>query len=218
MASEPSSEATIFNSARQIGSTVDRAEFLNEACGDDTALRQRVEKLLQAFDEESQFLEKPAPGLAETIVPDSSPDASGAFIQAELAPSFDDDPAAVLSDANHSVLKMLGKTLNEVPCVSLQESNVERDDPIARLNSPEVPRSESDSRYQLQGEIARGGMGAIIKGHDNILGRELAIKVLLDSHKNKPEVIQRFVEEAQIGGQLQHPGIAPVYELDQFLA
>ena len=32
----------------------------------------------------------------------------------------------------------------------------------------------------------------------------------------KPEVIQRFVEEAQIGGQLQHPGIAPIYELGQF--
>jgi serine/threonine protein kinase len=40
--------------------------------------------------------------------------------------------------------------------------------------------------------------------------------VLLDTHKDKPEVIQRFIEEAQIGGQLQHPGIAPVYELGQF--
>ena len=39
---------------------------------------------------------------------------------------------------------------------------------------------------------------------------------LLDVHKDKPEVIQRFVEEAQIGGQLQHPGIVPVYELGQF--
>ena len=54
------------------------------------------------------------------------------------------------------------------------------------------------------------------KGRDTDLGRDLAIKVLLDSHKDKPEVIQRFVEEAQIGGQLQHPGIAPVYELGQF--
>ncbi|MCA9046979.1 MAG: serine/threonine protein kinase, partial [Planctomycetaceae bacterium] len=78
------------------------------------------------------------------------------------------------------------------------------------------PKSDSDGRYQLQGEIARGGMGAIIKGRDTDLGRDLAIKVLLDSHKDKPEVIQRFIEEAQIGGQLQHPGIAPVYELGQF--
>ena len=40
--------------------------------------------------------------------------------------------------------------------------------------------------------------------------------MLLDSHKDKSAVIQRFIEEAQIGGQLQHPGIAPVYELGQF--
>jgi serine/threonine protein kinase len=59
-------------------------------------------------------------------------------------------------------------------------------------------------------------MGAIIKGRDTDLGRDLAIKVLLDQHKDKPAVVQRFIEEAQIGGQLQHPGIVPIYELGQF--
>ena len=59
-------------------------------------------------------------------------------------------------------------------------------------------------------------MGAILKGRDTDLGRDLAVKVLLDQHKDKPDVVQRFVEEAQIGGQLQHPGIAPIYELGQF--
>ena len=56
----------------------------------------------------------------------------------------------------------------------------------------------------------------ILRGRDTDLGRDLAVKVLLDQHIEKPEVIQRFVEEAQIGGQLQHPGIAPVYELGRF--
>ena len=89
-------------------------------------------------------------------------------------------------------------------------------DPIVRPRSKEIPADHVNSRYQLAGEIARGGMGAIIKGRDVDLGRDLAIKVLLDSHKDKPDVIQRFIEEAQIGGQLQHPGIVPVYELGQF--
>ncbi len=89
-------------------------------------------------------------------------------------------------------------------------------DPIVRPRSKEIPADHVNSRYQLAGEIARGGMGAIIKGRDIDLGRDLAIKVLLDSHKDKPEVVQRFIEEAQIGGQLQHPGIVPVYELGQF--
>ena len=71
-------------------------------------------------------------------------------------------------------------------------------------------------RYQFLGEIARGGMGAVLKGRDADLGRDLAIKVLLAEYHDDPEVVRRFVEEAQIGGQLQHPGIVPVYELGQF--
>jgi serine/threonine-protein kinase len=67
--------------------------------------------------------------------------------------------------------------------------------------------------YQLLGEIARGGMGVILKGHDTDLGRDVAVKVLDGELAKRPAVVQRFVEEAQIGGQLQHPGIVPVYEL-----
>ena len=59
-------------------------------------------------------------------------------------------------------------------------------------------------------------MGAILKGRDVDLGRDLAIKVLLEKHRDQPEMVRRFVEEAQIGGQLQHPGIVPVHELGQF--
>ena len=59
-------------------------------------------------------------------------------------------------------------------------------------------------------------MGAVLKGRDVDLGRDLAIKVILEEHRDVPEIVRRFVEEAQIGGQLQHPGIVPVYELGRF--
>src|ERR1700733_9229977 len=59
-------------------------------------------------------------------------------------------------------------------------------------------------------------MGAVLKGRDADLGRDLAVKVLLEAHRDKPELLRRFVEEAQIGGQLQHPGLAPGYELGTF--
>jgi tRNA A-37 threonylcarbamoyl transferase component Bud32/tetratricopeptide (TPR) repeat protein len=68
-------------------------------------------------------------------------------------------------------------------------------------------------RYQVLGEIARGGVGVVLKGHDVDLGRDVAMKVLREEHAGNADVLQRFVEEAQIGGQLQHPGIVPVYEL-----
>ena len=56
-------------------------------------------------------------------------------------------------------------------------------------------------------------MGVVLKGRDVDLGRDVAVKVLLERHRDNPEMVRRFVEEAQIGGQLQHPGIVPVYEL-----
>jgi serine/threonine-protein kinase len=69
------------------------------------------------------------------------------------------------------------------------------------------------SPLEIRGEIARGGMGAVLRGRDPELGRELAVKVLLTNHSAKRELLRRFVEEAQICGQLQHPGIVPVYGL-----
>src|SRR5262249_25560388 len=75
------------------------------------------------------------------------------------------------------------------------------------------PPEETGTRYQLQGEIARGGMGAVLRGRDVDLGRDLAVKVLLEKHAERPEGVRRFLEEAQIGGQLQHPGVGPVYDI-----
>jgi eukaryotic-like serine/threonine-protein kinase len=67
-------------------------------------------------------------------------------------------------------------------------------------------------RYQLSGEIAHGGMGVVYRGRDVDLGRDVAVKVLREQYLDSPEMVRRFIEEAQIGGQLQHPGIVPVYE------
>ena len=58
--------------------------------------------------------------------------------------------------------------------------------------------------------------GAILKGRDPDLGRDVAFKVLLDDHRDDADMVRRFVEEAQIGGQFQHPGIVPIYELGTF--
>jgi serine/threonine-protein kinase len=78
------------------------------------------------------------------------------------------------------------------------------------------PPEQTGDRYQLQGEIARGGMGAVLRGRDVDLGRDLAVKVLLEKFVTRPEVGRRFIKEAQIGGQLQHPGVVPVYDIGRF--
>jgi tetratricopeptide (TPR) repeat protein len=86
--------------------------------------------------------------------------------------------------------------------------------PVVQPASAEMPRTPA--RYQLIGEIARGGMGVVLKGRDPDLGRDLAVKVLRAELAGKPAAEQRFAEEAQVGGQLQHPGLVPVYDLGRF--
>lgn len=202
MPSNPSSESAIFHSALRIQSDVEREAFLRDACGEDAALRQRVELLLSAFAEGSQFLEHPASGLTDTAMPkDPREDQTS---ETEL---HSPQPRVVVSADQNP----LSATLNDSSGVAVPGS--------AASPAPEQSKGSAISqhaRYRLDDEIARGGMGAVIRGRDTNLGRDLAIKVLLDAHKDRPDVIERFVEEAQIGGQLQHPGIAPIYELGQF--
>ena len=69
------------------------------------------------------------------------------------------------------------------------------------------------SRYRLAGELGRGGMGSVLRGHDPILHRDLAVKVLLDEYCTYPELVYRFFREARLSGQLQHPGVAPVHDM-----
>ena len=56
--------------------------------------------------------------------------------------------------------------------------------PVVQPSSREMPGTPG--RLQLFGEIARGGMGAVLKGRDPDLGRELAVKVLLEAHRDNP--------------------------------
>jgi len=85
--------------------------------------------------------------------------------------------------------------------------------------------SQSDvdgERFEIRGEIARGGMGAILKVWDEDLHRHLAMKVVLAAPgvpiasagtQVSQKMLGRFLEEAQVTGQLDHPGIVPVHEM-----
>ncbi len=68
-----------------------------------------------------------------------------------------------------------------------------------------------ERKYDIGGLIARGGMGAIVEAQEKLLRRKVAMKVML--HTGSPEDVVRFIEEAQITGQLEHPNIVPVHEL-----
>jgi hypothetical protein len=126
-------------------------------------------------------------------------------------------PVSPLIPVGQSILTTLTLGSGSAPQIQLRDLPDEAES-LVKPDSTEMPARNGASfgRYQLQGEIARGGMGAVLKGRDVDLGRDLAIKVLLEAHQGNPQITRRFVEEAQIGGQLQHPGIVPVYDLGTF--
>jgi eukaryotic-like serine/threonine-protein kinase len=98
------------------------------------------------------------------------------------------------------------------PAVTLSHGGVSATGPLPPPPTATSPRPRL-GRYELFEELGRGGMGAVLRGRDPDLDRDLAVKVLLPGRADILEVRRRFVEEARIGGRLQHPGVVPVHEL-----
>ncbi len=76
-----------------------------------------------------------------------------------------------------------------------------------------LPRQDVAERYMPEGRIARGGMSTVLRMRDRSLLRETALKRLDSDLPLREEQILRFLLEAQITGQLDHPNIVPIHEL-----
>ena len=70
-----------------------------------------------------------------------------------------------------------------------------------------------ESRYIERELLGEGGMGRIYLCKDERVGRDVAMKVLRTKYAKQPDTLARFVREARIQGQLEHPSIVPVYDL-----
>ncbi|HEX7253422.1 MAG TPA: protein kinase, partial [Thermoanaerobaculia bacterium] len=68
------------------------------------------------------------------------------------------------------------------------------------------------NRYELAGELGRGGMGVVYRARDPLLNREVAVK-LISSSDLTPELEGRFQREAQLVAQMDHPAIVPIHDL-----
>ncbi|NQV25163.1 MAG: protein kinase [Rhodopirellula sp.] len=98
----------------------------------------------------------------------------------------------------------------------------------SRLNQP--PGGESASRrtdhrkyagkrlgkFQIVGELGRGGMGVVLEARDTVLDRHVAIKMLPRSVAAQPDALERFLREARAAAKLSHPHVVAVYDADQF--
>lgn len=85
-------------------------------------------------------------------------------------------------------------------------ANVATDSPSA------VRKIVAPPGFEILEELGRGGMGIVYRARDLSFDRDIAIKILLPKYEDDSLQVLRFMEEARITGQLQHPGIPAIHQ------
>ena len=80
------------------------------------------------------------------------------------------------------------------------------------LSASRAASTGQPGRYQITGELGRGGMGIVYKAQDTALDRIVAYKVLPDTLSENPLALKNFMREAKAAAKLNHPGIVTVYD------
>lgn len=104
-------------------------------------------------------------------------------------------------------------TLAQITTTGLVAADQPPSDAPARDDVRPATESSDDPRYESRDMLGRGGMGEVQLCKDLHIGREVARKRILPDLADNAEVRVRFIREAQIQGQLEHPGTVPVYDL-----
>src|SRR5438105_5028301 len=85
--------------------------------------------------------------------------------------------------------------------------------PVAAITTPpQVPGEHYIGKYRVKGELGRGGMGAVYLAEQPGLGREVAIKELIQSAD--PVALKRFLQEAQVMARTSHPNLVQVHDIE----
>src|SRR6516162_9226544 len=71
------------------------------------------------------------------------------------------------------------------------------------------------NRYEIQRELAQGGMAEVYLAHDQLLDRPVALKALFPEYAREPSFVERFRREAQAAANLNHPNIVAIYDWGQ---
>jgi serine/threonine protein kinase len=144
---------------------------------------------------------RPPTGMSVTDRHLPSPDqpAASAAVGGTSAPPLGFDPGATVEDSGlvtHTVVKVDAA-------------------PALGRSAPVIDGSPLPDRYRLLERLGASTAGQFYAGEDRALERPVSVKILESSRSLDPLRRQRFFHEARIAARLHHPGIAPVFDLDQ---
>ena len=137
----------------------------------------------------------PKPGIREVVSE-----------QPSVRPATHSRPASAIS----TLAAKSEQSLTSIVPETLHESAEAADPKISGLPPDAV---HDENRYLERELLGEGGMGRIFLCRDERVGRDVAMKVLRTKYAKQPDTLARFVREARIQGQLEHPSIVPVYDL-----
>ena len=140
-----------------------------------------------------------------------------------IAPETKDNvtPDTVTLGKSLAATKLIKDMLKVEPSVDLDHMPGKSFDSDSNLKPEEsgqsirdiISQAKKDTKYIVDKIIGQGGMGAVLGTIDQDIRRKVAMKVMLPENRSDTLKIRRFLEEAQVTGQLEHPNIVPVHEI-----
>ncbi len=119
--------------------------------------------------------------------------------------------------ATGSICEALGRLPNADPDVAKSLCQLGGDVFATKALSIGGGRTQEGQRFQILRPHARGGLGQVyVARDDEVNHREVALKEILPAHADNENNRVRFLNEAEVTGGLEHPGIVPVYGLGQY--
>ena len=82
-------------------------------------------------------------------------------------------------------------------------------------NTEELMGVTLNDRYNILEKIGTGGMALVYKAHDNVLDRNVAIKMLRDNYDSESSIVTNFIKEARSSASLVHPNVVSVYDVSE---
>ena len=186
MSADPTRARDVFLAAADIPDPAARAAFLDKACGDDDALRGRVEALLRAHDDPDSLLDAPV------VAPFPPAPAAGAVTRTG---TLTDEPTRTHGDG---------------------AADEDLADALSFLAPPGRPDSLGRlGHYEVLEVLGRGGFGIVYRAFDEVLQRVVAVKILSPSMAATSPARKRFLREARSSAAVRHENVVQVHAVEE---